>query len=367
MEEKIRASLGKGKTIIIYGARQVGKTTLLHTIFDDQDGVLWLNGDEDTTQMTFDTISVENFQSIVSGYKTVIIDEAQRIENIGLKLKVLHDNFSSKIQFIATGSSSFELANKVTEPLTGRKKSFFLAPLTINELTNANGKLSEQASLGNRLLFGSYPGVVLSNDDTKEALLELANDNLYKDVLKMGEIIKTDKLRKILQALAFQVGSQVSINEIASLVGLDNKTVDKYISLLEQAFIIFRVTSYSKNLRNELKASQKFFFYDCGIRNAIIDDFRPIDLRPDIGGLFENYVMSELKKKSPNESMYFWRTTDQQEVDFVTEKDAKINAIEIKFNPKKKVSFPKSFVEAYNPAETIAINNENYLNILTNS
>ena len=364
LEDEIRKRLGKGKTIVIYGARQVGKTTLLHTIFDDQDGVLWLNGDDDNTQVLLETISAENYKNIVSGYQTVIIDEAQRIKDIGLKLKVLHDNFGSMIQFIATGSSSFELANKVNEPLTGRKKSFFLAPLSINELKNTYGPLSEKSNLSSRLIYGSYPGVILSDDDKKDVLLELADDNLYKDVLKMGEIIKMDKLRKILQALAFQIGNQVSMNEIAGLVGLDSKTVDKYISLLEQAFIIFRVTSYSKNLRNELKSSQKFFFYDCGIKNAIINDFRPIDLRQDTGNLFENYIMSEVKKKFPKENLYFWRTTDQQEVDLVRQKDGAIFATEMKYNPKKNAKFPKIFAETYNPAEQTVINNENYLDML---
>ncbi len=366
IEDQIRARIGKNNVIVIYGARQVGKTTLLHTIFDDENSVLWLNGDEDATRELFKEASAEKFKPILGGYKTVIIDEAQRIEDIGLKLKVLFDNFGKDIQFVATGSSSFELANKINEPMTGRKVTFLLPVPTVSELVKTNGRFVEKTNLSSRLLYGSYPAVVTDLQFAQDTVLELASDNLYKDVLALGEIIKTDKLRKVLQALAFQIGNQVSMNELAELVGIDHKTVDKYIALLEQAFIIFRLPSFSRNLRNELKASQKIYFYDCGIRNAVINDFRPVDLRPDRGALFENYIISELKKQHPKDNIYFWRTTDQQEIDYILEKDGEISIVEVKYSENKTVKFPSNFVNGYNPKEAIAINSENYLDILVN-
>ena len=364
LEQKIRDRIGSGKAIVIYGARQVGKTTLLRTIFGDEDGVKWMNGDDEQTQVDFQVADAKAFLPLLGNYKTIIIDEAQRIENIGLKLKILHDNYGNKIQFIATGSSSFDLANKINEPMTGRKWTFWLPAPSASELVETFGYESEMANLDNRLIYGSYPAVVRDLPNARITATELASDSLYKDVLSLGEIIKTDKLRNILKALALQVGNQVSMNELAGLVGIDRKTVDKYISLLEQSFIIFRLPSYSRNLRSELKFSQKIYFYDTGIRNAIINDFRPMDSRPDAGAIFENYVISELKKKYPLDNIYFWRNTDQQEIDFVLERDGELTAIEIKLN-KANVKLPNAFVNSYNPAKTDVITHENCLLKLT--
>lgn len=365
LSKTILEKIGRGKTIVIFGARQVGKTTLLHEILKKYDNILWLNGDDINTQSALEKASIDNYRPLVSGYDIVVIDEAQRIENIGLKLKLLQDNFGDKVQFIATGSSSFELANKINEPLTGRKYTFWLPSLTISELKSNNGDYNERANLPNRLLYGSYPAVVTRPSEAKETIKEIANDNLYRDVLNLNETIRTDRLRRLLQALAFQAGSQVSMNELAELIGIDHKTVARYIALLEQAFIIFRLPSFSRNLRNELKSSQKIYFYDNGIRNAIINDFRPVEIRQDIGLLFENYIVSELKKKYPNDNIYFWRTTDQQEIDFILEKDGEVSALEIKYSENKNVRFPNSFVQKYNPKETLTINRENYLDILS--
>ena len=214
------------------------------------------------------------------------------------------------------------------------------------------------------MLYGSYPAVVTDQDFARKTVTELVTDNLYKDVLELGEIIKTDKLNRILQALAFQIGNQVSINEIAGLVEIDNKTVSKYIALMEQAFIIFRLPSFKRNLRNELKASQKIYFYDVGIRNAVINDFRPLDVRQDVGQLFENYIISEYMKLNEENNLYFWRNRDQQEVDLLSEKDGEISAIEIKYNPKKNYKFPKSFIDEYSPANTDVVNSANYVDYL---
>ena len=367
IEQKIRDKIGKGKVIVIYGARQVGKTTLLETIFGKDvpnDDTLWLNGDQDTTQSFFEVASPEAYAPVVLKYKTVIIDEAQRIPNIGLKLKILHDNFGDRVQFVATGSSSFDLANKINEPMTGRKWTFWLPVPTAAELAGAFGEIEEKANLANRLIYGSYPAVVTEPTDAREIVTELASDSLYRDVLTYGEIIKTDKLRTILKALALQIGSQVSMTELSSLVGIDRKTVDKYISLLEQSFIIFRLPSYSRNLRNELKFSEKIYFYDVGIRNAIINDFRPVDVRQDIGAVFENYVVSELKKKYHDDNLYFWRNTDQQEVDFVVERDGELAAYEVKYNEKRATKLPGVFEKAYQPKSFMIVNRENYLDTI---
>lgn len=366
VEAKIRGYLEKQKKIIVvFGARQVGKTTILKEIFDRNDKkIAWYNGDDSNTEELFKRANLADLAPLVKGYGTVIIDEAQRIEDVGLKLKILYDNFGDEIQFVATGSSSFDLANKVNEPLTGRKWTVKMSPLMVSELVEEFGYATEKANLQNRLIYGSYPGVVTNIEDAEEIVRELASDNLYKDVLNLGEIIKTDKLRKILQALAMQVGSQVSMNEVGQLVGLDSKTTDKYIALLEQSFIIFRLPSFARNLRNELKASQKFFFYDCGIRNAIIGDFRPVDLRQDIGALFENYVIAELKKRFPSDNIYFWRTKNQQEVDYLIEKNGEITAIEVKWSEKKNAKLPETFVKAYEPGHQFVVNNENYISVL---
>lgn len=365
LKEEIETYLGKPKKIIvIFGARQVGKTTLLKTVFDKEENIVWYNGDEYITQELFSKTDLADLMPLVSGKKIVVIDEAQRIENIGLKLKILQDALGDEVQFVATGSSSFDLANKINEPLTGRKWTFRLFAPNIKELIETNGYANEVANLENRLIYGSYPAVVSHLEDAKKLLSELTSDNLYKDILNFGDIIKTDKLSKILKALALQVGSQVSMNEIGQLVGLDGKTVDKYISLLEQSFIIFRLPSYAKNLRNELKASEKIFFYDNGIRNAIINDYRALEDRQDVGALFENYIVSEMVKLYSDDNIYFWRTKDQKEVDYVIERNGELTAIEVKYNEKKGISLPNMFTDAYHPAHKFLINRENYAQIL---
>ena len=365
LESEIRGKIGTGKTIVIFGARQVGKTTLIQKIFGEEEGVLWLNGDDDDTRAVMAKASKETLGKMIQGYKTVIIDEAQRIEDIGLKLKILHDNYSNEVQFVATGSSSFDLANKINEPMTGRKWTFWLPAFTARELVNDSNYITEYGNLENRLIYGSYPAVVTAEGGTRREILdELKSDNLYKDVLSFGEIIKTTKLREILQALALQIGSQVSMNELGALLDIDRKTVDKYISLLEQAFIIFRLPSFKRNLRNELKTSQKIYFYDNGIRNALINDYRPVGLRDDAGALFENYIVSEMKKTHVSDNLYFWRNLEQQEIDLLIERDGVITAIEAKYSPKKSVKFPKSFEETYRPGREIVVNRENYLDLL---
>ena len=361
LEQEIQKYLFQGKAIVIYGARQVGKTTLLHKLFDKEKDILWLNGEEEETQANFSHASSTQLEPVAAGHEIVIIDEAQKIRDIGTKLKILQDNFGKDTQFIATGSSSFDLANKLNEPMTGRKWTFWLPAPSIHELVNTNGLFQEHANLPLRLLYGSYPAVVTNITAAKKTLSDLTTENLYRDVLNFGEIIKADKLRDVLQALAFQVGSQVSMNELGNIVQLDRKTVEKYIALLEQSFIIFKLPSFSRNLRNELKSSRKIYFYDNGIRNALINDFRPLDARQDVGALFENYIISEFKKSHINDNLYFWRNKSQQEIDLLIEKDGVISAIEVKYNARKSAKFPKTFIDTYAPASTQIINQDNYL------
>jgi len=366
-ESGILSKLSDNKAIIIYGARQVGKSTMLKHLFKDTDNVLWLYGDQAQTQSFLDDVSVPKIKPIIGNNKIVIIDEAQMIKDIGVKLKVFTD-YLDDIKVIATGSSSFDLANKINEPLTGRKWEYHLLPLSFKEMADASGVFEEMGHLETRLIYGYYPDIVTHPGEEKERLLELVTSYLYKDVLIWENLQKADKITRLLQALAFQTGSQVSYSEIGSLVGLDSKTVEKYIDLLEKAFIIYRLTSYSRNLRNELKACKKIYFYDNGVRNALISAFNPLELRDDIGMLWENFIMAELYKKDMGAKNFarrwFWRTKQKQEIDLIHEEDGNFTAYEFKWNEKKKVSCPDSFKNAYPKIDFHVINRINFIDYL---
>lgn len=363
LKEQIVQRMGQGKAIIIFGARQVGKTTMLHELYKDNDDVLWLNGDEKDVRTLFENASSTFLRAVIGKKKIVVIDEAQRIENIGINLKLITDNIPD-VQLVATGSSSFDLSNKINEPLTGRKFEYKMFPLSFSELSSHNGLLEEKRLISNRLLYGCYPDVVVSNGEERLILNELADSYLYKDILSFDKIKKSDKLVKLLQALALQMGSEVSYNELSQTCGLDPKTVESYVTMLEQSYIIFRLGSYSRNLRNELKFARKIYFWDCGIRNAIIGNFQMIENRTDVGALFENYLVSErIKKLSYKKSYakgYFWRTTARQEIDYIEEVDGTLSAFEIKWNPRRKPSAPLSFANAYPNATFKVISRENY-------
>lgn len=355
--------MGDGKAIIIYGPRQVGKTTVLRLLLGGRNDVLWLNGDEQDVRTLFEHVSSTRLKTVIGSRRVVVIDEAQRIADIGLGMKLITDNLPG-VQLIATGSSSFDLANSVQEPLTGRKHEHQLFPLSFSELVEANGLLEERRLLPHRLVYGSYPDVLNHAGDEQEVLTELANSYLYKDILAFDKIKKSDHLVKLLQAIAYQVGSQVSYNELAQLSGLDPKTVENYVQLLEQAFIVFRLGSYSRNLRNELKFSRKIYFWDCGIRNAVIGNYLQAESRMDVGALFENYVIAERLKrlryaKSYAQS-YFWRTSAKQEVDYIEEKDGRLAAYEFKWNPKKQPAPPSAFAGAYPAASFEVVTRDNY-------
>ncbi len=366
--ENIDKKLFKGKAILLFGARQVGKTTLLEYLINERkEKVLHLNGDEPDIREIYSSVTSTQLRAYIGNNKILFIDEAQRIPNIGLTLKLITDKLKD-VQVIATGSSSFEMANKMNEPLTGRKFVFNLFPLSFQEMVDHHGLLEEKRNLEQRLIYGSYPEIVSYPEDSLELLKLLADSYLYKDVLMLDSIKRPKLLEKILQALALQVGNEVSYNEIAQLVGADKGTVEKYIHLFEQTFVIFTLPSYSRNVRNELKKSKKIYFYDCGIRNAIISNFNSIHKRSDVGALWENYLISERIKKmhyqGDSVSSYFWRTTQQQEIDFVEVEQNGIHAYEFKWNDKVKVKFSKTFTNAYPKAEVEVISTKNYENFL---
>ena len=363
IEESIKNKLFKGKAIILLGARQVGKTTVLKSISSSLKSVLWLNADNFEVQTLFETPSSERFKSIIKNNKVVIIDEAQSIKDIGLKLKIITDELKD-VQLIATGSSAFDLSNELNEPLTGRKFEYYMFPISFEEMANHHGLFDELNLLKKRMVYGYYPDVVSNVGDEKTHLKLLADSYLFKDILIWNRIKKSDKIIKLLQALAFQVGNQVSYNELGRMVGLNNETVESYIQLLEKSFILYRLGSFSRNLRSELKKTRKIYFVDNGIRNAVIGIFNPIELRNDVGALWENYIITERRKYLAYHNIiantFFWRTTAQQEIDYIEEIDGQIYAYEFKWNKFKNVKIPTTFTKAYPDAITKVITPENF-------
>jgi len=367
LEKQINKRFGKGKAILLIGPRQVGKTTLFNKLLERKDH-LFLNGDDPTVRKLLTNPNIEQLKNIIGNYKIVFIDEAQRIDNIGLTLKLITDQLKS-VQLLVSGSSAFELNNQTQEPLTGRKWEYNLYPISWNEFENNVGYLKAQQQLELRIVYGMYPDVINNFGDEKEILKQLTDSYLYKDLLSYGGIRKPEILEKLLRALAFQIGSEVSYNELAQLLGIDKKTVSTYIDLLCQAYVIFKLPSFSKNLRNEIKTNQKIYFYDTGVRNMIIGDLNPLEVRQDKGNLWENFLISErLKNNEYTNSLskgYFWRTVQQQEIDYVEEEANTITGFEIKWNPKSKVKIPKTFVKTYN-TEVKVITNENFREFLKN-
>ena len=357
LKKQIKDQMFSGKAIILLGSRQTGKTSLLEDVFPSEKGVLWLSGDDVDVQSMMETMTAQRMRTLLGDRKIVVIDEAQRIKDIGLRMKVVTDQMKN-VQLIATGSSAFELANRLNEPLTGRKWEYQLYPLSFGEMVAHHGLLTEKRLLSHRLVYGYYPEVVTSVGKERDVLKMLSDSYMYKDVLALGSIKKSDKLQTLLQAIAFQVGDQVSYSELASTVGIDVKTVESYIDVLEKCYIIFRLPSLSRNLRNELKNNRKIYFYDNGIRNALISNFSPIELRTDTGALWENFAISERIKFTSYSHLwcnrYFWRTHEQKEIDYVEDRDGQLSAFEFKYSPKKKVVIPKHFAEAY-PTATFKV------------
>lgn len=371
LETLIKEKFFKSKAIIVTGPRQVGKTTLVKSVVGSMGmPYLWFNGDEPSTPSLFGNISSNDLKHLFGKNKIVVIDEAQKIKNIGVVLKIIVDSLPD-IQIIATGSSSFELSNEINEPLTGRKYEYFLFPLSYEELVMEHGKLKENEALPQRLIYGSYPEIVTKPEEARENLNWLSDSYLYKDLLSLDTIKKPSLLVKLLQALSWQVGSEVSYNELSKTVGYDAKTIEKYIDLLEKVFVVFRLQPLSRNLRNELKKTRKIYFYDNGIRNAVIGNFNRVDLRQDVGALWENYLISERVKYVAYHNIYgnrfFWRTAQKQEIDYIEEYDGIFHAYEFKYNPAKKAQLPKTFSKAYPSSVFETINSDNYDRFLTDN
>lgn len=364
LESIISKKIPSDKAIIILGPRQVGKTTLLEKISSTvKNEVFWINGDEQDVQELFQNASSTRLKTIFGKATLVIIDEAQRIPEIGLRLKLITDKIKN-VQVIVSGSSAFELGNTINESLTGRKWEYKMFPLSFSEMAAHHGLLEERRLLPHRMIFGYYPEIVTHPGEEQERLRELTDSYLYKDLLTLDSIKKSSTIVHLLRALAYQVGSQVSYSELSREVGIDMKTIEKYIDILEKAFIIFRLGSYSSNLRNELSKSKKIYFYDNGILNALLNDFTMPEVRTDVGKLWENFFIAERFKLNAytksGSLLYFWRTRQQQEIDLLEIKNNKIEAFEIKWNENKKVKITKTFTDAYSNATVHIVTPKNF-------
>lgn len=364
LEQTIYNNLFKGKALIILGPRQVGKSTLLNIL---SKGInkksIFLNCDNNDIRKQLTDVNISDLKRVIGDHEIVFIDEAQRVLNIGLTLKIITDQMP-EVQLIVTGSSALELSNQVNEPLTGRKLEYHIFPISVNELINHIGFLDTKRNLNHYMIYGTYPDVLNNAGNEPEILNNLAGSYLYKDIFLFQDIRKPEFIEQLLEALALQVSSEVSYNELAQLLNTDPHTVQRYIGLLEKSYVIFRLRSFSRNARNEIKKSRKIYFYDNGIRNAILSNYSPLSSRTDAGALWENFFISERMKFLSYNKMfykkYFWRTTQMQEIDYVEEHNGKFSAFEIKINPKKKPSFPLTFKRNYPESEYHIINPDNF-------
>ena len=355
-QNKIGNWLNKGKVLVVTGARQVGKTTMLQNMFDDVDQkVLWLNADETRVRERLSELDVAVLRNVVGNYKTVIIDEVQRIENAGLLLKLLADNFTD-VQFIATGSSALDISERIFEPLTGRYLLFHLYPFTLAEIYKEESVFEIENTLPFHLVYGNYPDIFKHQNEAETLLKNLSNQYLYKDVLVWKDIRKPQLLDKLLKLLSYQVGSEVSIHELSNQLQVSSETVDIYIDLLEKSFVLFRLPAYSTNPRKEVSKMNKIFFWDNGIRNAVIGNYDDLSIRQDVGQLWENFVISERMKMNswiaPDRKGYFWRNYNQSEVDYVETERDQLSAFEMKWNTRKKHRVTRAFTNAYPRAST---------------
>lgn len=362
---KINDALKNNKVVVIYGARQVGKTTLVKEYLNTYEGKsAYHTGDDLEFSDAVSKCSLETFKKMFTGLSLIVIDEAQKIENVGRAVKLMVDNMDS-VKFILTGSSSFDLANKTGETLTGRKTVLTLYPISQKEILQNTSQFRIEKDLPEYLIYGSYPSVLTAKTytDKEEKLRELVNSYLLKDILAFNLVKSSKPIRDLLKLLAFQVGSEVSLNELASSLEIDKNTVARYIDLLEKSFVLFSLGGFSRNLRKEVYKSQKYYFYDLGIRNSLISNLNSIDLRDDIGQLWENFLLIErIKRNSYSKSYpnyYFWRTYDKKEIDFLEEHKGKLNAYEFKWS-KNKVSTPTEFLNTYKNSNFEVVNKDNY-------
>ena len=373
LQQVIEDRMFGGKAILLIGARQVGKSTLFRQILNELEAkkgisseqVLLLDCDDPEMRSLLQDANLNDIGQMLAGKRVVVVDEAQRIKGVGLTLKMMTDHFP-EVQLLVTGSSSLLLQGQLNEPLTGRKFEYNLFPISTEELYDKGSLILVKQTLESRLIYGSYPDVVSHKENARELLSNLSGSYLYQDLLSLEGIRKSAILEKLLVALALQLGDEVSYNELAQTVGIDSKTIEKYIDLLEKCYVIFHLSALSRNLRTELKKSKKIYFYDNGIRNALIRNYNPIPLRDDMGALWENFFISERMKYNHYNrhyvNAYFWRTTQKQEIDYVEESDGQFSAFEMKWNPKKgRTTIPSTFSQAYPVATTAIMTPENYL------
>ena len=364
--EEISSYLFQGKAIVLFGARQVGKTSLIKKAIENYQFV-WLNGDEPDTQQLLDTITSDRLRMMVGDAKILVIDEAQMIHNIGLLVKRMVDSYP-EIQVIASGSSAFELADKTKESMVGRKEEMRLFPLTFKEMVNHTSVVEELRALPHRLVYGYYPEVVTKPGKEAGILDDLTDGFLYNDILNLEGIKKSAILQRLVFMLAYRVGSEISLTSLANELGISRLTIEKYIDVLEKNFLIFSLKAYSNNQDNELKKARKIYFWDNGLRNRIIKNFNPIEFRDDVGKLWENYFISERIKKLTYDKRrvdtFFWRNTQQAEIDYLEIENDRIDAYEMKYNPKQKAKFTKSFTEKYHPASTQVVNSSTFWELL---
>ena len=353
IEGRILSTLNKKKVVTIIGPRQVGKSTLAAEIIPNDANILEINGDNTDVQSMFVNIDETKMKLLIGNKNFLFVDEAQKIDNVGNMLKIVAEKFKD-VSIIVTGSSAFKLTAAVNESLTGRKREFKLYPLSFKEMADNSSVLEELRMVDHRLIYGYYPEVVTSPGEEKEVLKEIVDSYLYKDVMEENNIAKPDKLVKLVKALAFQIGSTVSATELAGLVGIDAKTVERYIEILEKSYIIFTLPSYARNQRNELKFARKLYFWDMGIRNAVIGNMAPISLRSpeEIGHLWENFVIAERIKRNEYAGRtfvqhYFWRTQQRKEVDLIEIEDGVMTGFEVKRKERKKVTVPAQFASTY--------------------
>jgi uncharacterized protein len=365
---QIRNWLSEKKALVLLGPRQAGKTTLVQGIVDAlAKKTLFLTGDDPFTRAQMEALNLASLKQMLIGFEVLVFDEAQRIKDIGVLLKMVVDHFPDLMVFV-TGSSSLELAAQTKESMMGRKIEFFLHPIATSELISHHGWAEESALLEQRMLYGFYPEVITRGTTAGVRILnELTDGLMYKDLLSLQAVSKPALVVKLVQALALQVGNEVKHTELANLLGFDPATIEKYIDLLEKAFVVFSLPSLARNARNEIKKGKKIYFYDLGIRNTLIRNFSPMHLRNDVGALWENYLIAERRKINSYQdrfvNTYFWRTIDQKEIDYIEEENGQLRAFEFKYSAQK-AKLPTAFAAAYPTAKFEVVHREDYFNFV---